>query len=361
MPASTRILVLGGGAQGRVIAADLARALPGSLIDVADVRDPRLPPASNLRWIEANLGDLESAARLIAAHDLAVGALPSRFGFGVMRVAIEVGRPLVDVSFSSENPLTLDAAARAAGVAILPDCGLAPGLSHLIAGEGAARRGTPDEISILVGGVAEDPARPYGYVVTWSLDDLLEEYVRPARIVRGGEPVTVPVFSGYERIQIDGVGEMESFYSDGLRTLIETLPGVPEMAEKTLRWPGHVEAVRPLLGAGRMVEELRERCTTDPPRDLVVLLVRLRWEGGVEQTMLVDRYDPATGMTAMSRTTALTTSVVAQMVAAGAAPEAGVRPLEVVARNARANEFIRQGLAKRGLRLERREWNGEGD
>src|SRR5580765_5149507 len=221
-----KILVLGGGAQGRVIAADLARALEGAQVSVADVRRPSLPALPNLAWLEADLSDATAIARLMSTHDLAVGALPSRLGFGVMRAAIDARRPLVDVSFTPENPLELDSAARRAGVTLLPDCGLAPGLSHLIVGHYAAERGTPDEAEILVGGVARDPARPYGYVVSWSLDDLLEEYTRPARIVRDGASVTVPVFSGYERLAIDGVGELEAFYSDGLRTLIETLPDV---------------------------------------------------------------------------------------------------------------------------------------
>ena len=349
------VLVLGGGAQGRVIAADLARSLPASTVTVADLREPPLPALPNLRWVEADLGAPATVTRLLAAHDLGVGALPSRLGFGVMRAAIEARRPLVDVSFCAENPLKLDREARAAGIAILPDCGLAPGISNLIAGEAFARRGAPDELVIMVGGVAQDASRPYGYVVTWSIDDLHEEYVRPARIVSGGRPTTVPVFSGYERVVVDGVGEMEAFYSDGLRTLIDTLPGVREMGEKTLRWPGHAEAVRPLVAAGRLVEELRARCTEDPARDLVVMRVRSRWNGRHETTTLVDRYHAPSGITAMSRTTALTTSAVAQLVASGFAVEPGVKPLERVATDPRAYQFIRGALEKRDVKLERSE------
>ena len=134
----------------------------------------------------------------------------------------------------------------------------------------AAERGTPREVTIRVGGVAGDPSAPYGYVVTWSVEDLLEEYLRPARIVRDGTPCERPPSSEPDRVVIEGVGEMESFLSDGLRTLLETLPGVRDMAERTLRWPGHAAAVAPLVASGRFVEEIRSRCTTSPPRDLVV-------------------------------------------------------------------------------------------
>jgi saccharopine dehydrogenase-like NADP-dependent oxidoreductase len=344
------ILVLGGGQQGRVIAADLARSLPRSRVTVADVREPRLAPHSNLRWLAADCADPEVPVRLMAQHDLVVGALPSRFGFGVMRAAIEARRPLVDVSFCAENPLSLAAEAREAGVAIVPDCGLAPGLSHLCCGH-AASRGALEELVIYVGGVAQDASRPFGYVVTWSLDDLLEEYVRPARFVREGAPRTLPVFSEVERLEVEGAGMMEAFLSDGLRTLIETMPGVPAMSEKTLRWPGHVDAVRPLVEEGRFLETFRAECTVEEPRDMVAMVVRARWRDRAARMSLVDRYDVATRQTAMSRTTALTTSVTAQLLARGGAREPGVHPLEHVARDADAHRFIVDELARRGVVL----------
>lgn len=349
------IVVLGGGQQGRVIAADLARALPEARVDVADVREPRLPAAGNLRWVEADGSDPGALARLVSGYDLAVGALPSRFGFGAMRAAIEAKRPLVDVSFSAESPLALDAEARAAGVAIVPDCGVAPGLSHLAAGH-AATQGAIAELIMDVGGVAQDASRPYGYVVTWSLDDLLEEYRRPARFVRDGQPVTIPVLSVVERVQVDGVGEMEAFPSDGLRTALETFAGVPNMCERTLRWPGHVELVKPLVESGRFVAEFRDRCVVDEPRDLLALVVRVRWQDGRRERMtLVDRWDDATKQTAMARTTALTTAVTAQLLARGGAREPGVHPLEHVGRDEAAYRFIVEQLAARGVRMHWRE------
>ena len=347
-----KILVLGGGTQGRVIARDLARSLRDAHERVADLTQPTLPTLPNLEWIEADLADTATITRLLHDHDLGVGALPSRLGFGAMKAAIEAKRDLVDVSFCAENPLTLETAARAAGITIAPDCGLAPGLSHLMVGHQAARHGTPEEVLIMVGGVAEDATRPFGYVISWSLDDLLEEYVRPARIIRAGTPTEVPAFSGLERVKIDGVGEMEAFYSDGLRTLIETLPGVREMGEKTLRWPGHAEAVMPLIASGRLLDELRRHCLPNPPRDMVVLDVRLRWGDTRREVSMVDRYDAKTGMTAMSRTTAFTTSVVAQLAARGGIKEKGIQPLERIARDEKAYGFILAEMESRGVRFQ---------
>jgi len=345
-----KILVLGGGQQGRVLAADLARALPAAAITVADVRDPALPAAPNLRWLEADLSSPQTIARLLHDYDLGVGALPSRFGYGAMQAAIDAKRPLVDVSFSAEDPLTLDTAAARAGIAIVPDCGLAPGLSHLLVGDATGRHGTPVELEILVGGVAQDRLRPYGYVVTWSIEDLLEEYTRPARWVRDGEHVTEPVLDRIEAYDVPGVGAMEAFVSDGLRTLLSTASGVRTMAEKTLRWPGHVAAIRPLLAAGTLIETFRRECVVDPPADLVALVVEARWKSGrTMKSVMTDRYDPATGLTAMARTTAFTTAVTAQLAAEGGIRGAGVLPLERVGLDADAARFILGEMAARGV------------
>jgi saccharopine dehydrogenase-like NADP-dependent oxidoreductase len=130
------------------------------------------------------------------------------------------------------------------------------------------------------------------------------------------------------------------------------------MAEKTLRWPGHVEAVKPLVAAGKLLEEFHARCEFAPPEDHVVLLVRVRRGDRVEEAQLVDRYDPATGLTAMARTTALTTSAVAQWVASGAPIARGVRPLERVAAEPGAYDAIRASLERRGVRLSWRETAG---
>ncbi len=346
-----KILVLGGGQQGRVIAVDLAQTLSNAHIEVADLRDPSLPQRGNLRWIEADLADATALARRMSEYDLSVGALPSHLGFSAMQAAIDAKRPLVDVSFCAEDPLSLDADAKRAGITILPDCGLAPGLTHLCAGH-ASMDGLPSEITIYVGGVAQDRDRPYGYVVTWSLEDLLEEYVRPARVVRDGKALKLPAFDHLERVHVPGVGEMESFLSDGLRTIIDTMPGVRTMSERTLRWPGHVEQVRPLVESGEFLAEFRRECMVKPALDLVAMMTVVKRGLNVQRATLVDRYDPDSGLTAMSRTTALTTSAVAQWVAGGGGGAPGVRPLELIGSDVRAYAAITGALERHGVRIQ---------
>ena len=347
------ILVLGGGKQGRVLAEDLARSLPRARITVGDVQEPAFserPP--NLRWLEVDLSVPEGVARLLHGHDMGVCALPSRFGYATMQAAIDAKRPLVDVSSSAEDSLTLDTAAARAGIAIVPNCGLAPGLSHLLVGDAMARHGVPVEIEILVGGVAQDKDRPYGYVVTWSIEGLVESYTRPARWVRDGEFVSEPVLDRVEPVDVPGVGRMESFVSDGLRTLLTTASSVRTMAEKTLRWPGHVAAIRPLLADGTFLDTFKRECVVDPPEDLVALVVRTQWKNGREHRhVMTDRYDPKTGLTAMARTTAFTTAVTARLAAEGGIRDKGVLPLERVARAPEATKFILDEMGKRGVKF----------
>jgi saccharopine dehydrogenase-like NADP-dependent oxidoreductase len=346
-----KILVLGGGAQGRVIAADLARSMPDATIRVGDSRAPDLEDLPNLKWLQVDLGTARDIARAAYGFDLTVGALPARLGFQAINSAVMTSTPMVDVSFSAEDPSVFDAQARACGTTVIPDCGLAPGLSNLVVGRAIAERGNPEELTIYVGGVSQDRDQPYGYVVSWALSDLLEEYTRPARIIRDGEPITVPVFSGLERIQVDGVGEMEAFYSDGLRSLLRSFPDIRNMGEKTLRWPGHAEAVQPLVASGTFIEEFEKHCVVEDPRDVVAMVVRMRWGDGDLEATLVDRYDPASGLTAMARTTACTTAVVAQLVASGAYDRPGVVPLELVGEDKKAYQFILLEMKKRGVEV----------
>jgi len=165
------------------------------------------------------------------------------------------------------------------------------------------------------------------------------------------EPLAVPATSA-ELLATFDAGASAALAE--LRKLDDTGASAPwsfRMGEKTLRWPGHAEAVKPLVADGSFTRTIRERCTADPPADLVVLLVRFAWNGRCERVTLVDRYDPATRLTAMSRTTALTTSVGAQLLAAGLKPAPGVQPLENVGRDERAFAFFRERLAARGVCL----------
>jgi len=218
---------------------------------------------------------------------------------------------------------------------------LAPGISNLVAGRAAAAA-PRQNIDIRVGGISEDPARPFGIIVTWSVADLVDEYIRPTRYVEKGEVVTVSALTGVEQIHVDGVGDLEAFFTDGLRTLLE-LDGVTNMTEKTMRWPGHLDQIAPYLVNGTLGDEIRRSCRDG--RDLVVMVI------DVDDTRVSLVARATDSMSAMARTTALTTAAFARWVAKGKLKGVGVIPPEKIGADPEAFRFILEDLAKQGIHL----------
>lgn len=192
---------------------------------------------------------------LLKNCDLVSGALPSELGFHAMKEAIDAGVDMVDTSFMQENPLVLDELARKNEVSVVPDCGVAPGLSHILVDHHLSMLKTAEGIHIMMGGLPQSPKPPLGYVVTWSVRDLIEEYTLPARIIRGKSIISVDPLSESDLVDVPGLGKLESFYSDGLRTLLHTVPDVESMDERTLRYPDHVDKIRVLRDCGMFNKE----------------------------------------------------------------------------------------------------------
>jgi len=372
-----RVLVLGCGLMGSAIARDLVER--GGMEVTIAARDE-----GKLREYVAQLGserasavgvdarDEKALVELMRGSDVVVGALPGRLGFGAMRAAIEAGTDMVDISFMPQNPLELDDLAKAAEVTIIPDCGVAPGLSNMLVGYGASRLDRVKEVHIKVGGLPQNPTPPLGYRITWSVEDLLEEYTRRARIVQDGEVKEVEALSGLEMVDLPGIGRLECFYTDGLRTLLHTIEA-DVMDEKTLRYPGHAEEIKTLVDCGLLsAEPVRVDDTTLEPKrflaallspflelgeekDLTVMKIDVVGENNGEEVQhtfqLIDRYDEARGITSMARTTGYTASVVAQMVARGEIEGRGVVPPERLGMEQKLFKPIVRGLSERGIRV----------
>ncbi len=372
-----RAAVVGLGRVGWAAALDLYDRLTGRDLLLIDSSEERLREVTRqLKGVETRVvdaSDVSSLARALRDVDVVVGALPGRFGRNSWLAAIEAGVDLVDISYSPDDPLTVSLQAAEAGVTIVPDAGVAPGLSNMLAGRAYARlEGRVSELTIYVGAVPERPDNPLGYTVTWSPEDLIEEYTRPARVIRRGRLESLPALSEVERIEIEGVGEMEAFLTDGLRTMLKTLRGVENMEEKTLRWPGHAEKVillrelgfldnRPVRIGSQEVEpakltaELFKEKLGGQCRDLVVLLARARGSSAEGMTTLeyrvIDRYDDSMGMTALARTTAFTATAVASLLADGRVPGPGVVPPEALGMDPDLMTSVAEWLAWRGIAI----------
>ncbi len=379
MPEKTLVTVLGAGRVGATIAGDLARdeGFRVRAVDADEVALARLEGAGRaaVEGIVADLADPEAVDRAVADADLVVGAVPGFLGFRTLERVAEAGRDVVDISFFAEDPFDLDALARERGVTAVVDAGLAPGLTNLVAGRLLEEWDAVETFHCRVGGLPADRSAPFEYRAPFSPVDVLEEYVRPARIRRDGRDVTRPPLSEVEPVEVPGVGTLEAFLTDGLRTLLRTTD-VPTMTEKTLRYPGHAAAMRSLREAGFFSRdpvdldgasvaplELTARLLTEAWRmeedteDLVVLEIdaegTLDGEPVRRSYRLLDRYDPGTGTTAMARTTGYTCTAFVRLVARGLFRRPGIHPPEIPGRDAACFDFVLGELAARGLEITR--------
>ena len=367
------VAVLGGGRVGGVIARDLASG--GEFeVTVADVSDGALARLADVPGVTTTRADLASAAeirRVVGGSDLAVGAVPGHMGFATLRAVIEAGKDVVDISFFPEDALALDELARRHGVRAVVDFGVAPGCSNLILGRMEREFGELERFVCYVGGLPAVRTWPWEYKAPFSPSDVLEEYTRPARYVAAGRVVTMPALSEPELVEFPGVGTLEAFNTDGLRSLLVTVK-VPYMIEKTMRYPGHIEKIRVLRESGFFdtapvdVAGVRVR-----PLDVTSRLLFPSWqfapgeedltamrvivEGSKDGRRLrrsfemVDRFDRATGTTSMARTTGYTCTAGVRLLAGRLWERAGVSPPEYVGREARCYQFVMADLAKRNV------------
>jgi saccharopine dehydrogenase-like NADP-dependent oxidoreductase len=369
-----RVIVLGAGRVGGAIVRDLAGEFE---VTVADVSADALGAFDGVEGVTVRQADLASDAAvcdLVAGHDLVVGAVPGPMGFDTVRRVIEAGVDLVDISFFEQDAAELHELAERHDVMAIVDCGIAPGCSNLVLGHALATWERVDRFACYVGGLPTVRRWPYEYRAVFSPIDVIAEYTRPARLVEGGEEVVREALSEVEPLHFEGVGTLEAFNTDGLRSLLEC--PVPDMKEKTLRYPGHAERMRMLRETGFFGEDeievagvrLRPIDVTakllfpawqlEPgEEDLTVMRIEVegRREGPliVERWDLLDRFDRDTGTTSMARTTGYTCTAAVRLVADGRFRKAGVHPPEVVGGEPGCLEFMLERLAERGVAFQR--------
>ncbi|MEN6559694.1 MAG: saccharopine dehydrogenase C-terminal domain-containing protein [Acidobacteriota bacterium] len=363
------VVVLGAGMVGRVIALDLASDFNVTAVDVSPGNLAKLGGTA----VATRQADLSSPAAIrsaVAAADLVVGAVPGSMGFATLRETIAAGKNAVDISFFPEDALALDEAARAAGVTAVVDCGVAPGMDNLILGYHAARM-TVRRFACYVGGLPFRREFPFEYKAPFSPADVIEEYTRPARYVENGHVVVRPALSDVEHLDFPEIGTLEAFNSDGLRSLLTTM-AVPNMIEKTLRYPGHVEHIRALRDSGFFgTGEIDVRGSKVRPLDVTSAILFKHWHlhedddeftimriiveglaGGRPRRVqcdLFDRRDRKTGFSSMARTTGFPAAAAARLALAGRLGRKGVLPPELLGADEGAFRAVMADLAARGV------------
>ena len=368
-----RVVILGGGMIGSAMAMDISRRGQAE-VTVADLRADvreRIESLYGVKTVAADLSRPEAITELVAPYDLVLGALPSVLGYQTLEAVIAAGKDYCDISFMPENALELDARARERGVCAVVDCGVAPGVSNIMAGFAAARLAPFESLEIYVGGLPRVRRWPFDYKAGFAPFDVIEEYTRPARIVEHGRVVVREALSEPERMDFPGVGTLEAFNTDGLRSLVHTLD-VPFMKEKTLRYPGHIELMRAFRELGLFSKEpLAVGEATVRPLDVTAALLFPKWtfdDGEADLTVLrvvacgleegrptrydwdlLDRYDPETGLRSMSRTTAFPAAIMAGLMLEGAFRRPGVHAPESVGREPGLLDRVLTELGARGV------------
>jgi len=368
-----RAIVLGSGLVGNLIVKDLA-INSGFQVTVADIDENKLNKLTEevgVKGIKADLSDSEVIKKIVTDQDIVIGAMPGFLGFNMLRSVIERGKNVVDISFMAEDPLSLDELAKKNGVTAVVDMGVAPGMSHMIVGYVDSLLDESENATILVGGLPVVREWPYEYKIAWSPKDVLEEYIRPARLVEGGKIIEKPALSDLELVDLPKIGTLEAFNTDGLRSLIHTVK-IPDMKEKTLRYPGYAEKMRMLRETGFFSDtEIEVSGAKIKPLDFTAKLLFPKWElkdDEEELTVmrvvvqgkkgekrlqytydLLDYYDKTTKATSMSRATGFPCAIMACLIAQGEFSRIGVCPPEYIGKEHSVFRKVLKELGKRNI------------
>ncbi len=375
------VLVFGCGLMGRAIALDLVEANEVETVTVGDAAIEKLKAletetkAEKLSTQKIDVSNRTKLANFMKRFDVVTNALPHSFSVATDRAAIKSGVSIVDLSFDDEH-MQLDAAAKKAGVTVIPGCGVAPGLTNILTGYAYGQLDKTESVEMMCGGLTPKPSSPLLWKFVFTLEGAWGLYLKRPRIVRNGQIVEVEPRSGLERISFqEPFNNLEAFYTDGLASLLYTMRDkIPNMVEKTIRWPGNLERVGVLAECGLLSDEpVKVDGMKITPRHFNSLVMTRLLELGDEKDVtlirveaigekndrkvklrcdMIDYYDEKRKVTSMGRTTGYPCSIAALMIGRGHITTPGVVPPEVAFRGKQFEEFEAE-IKKRDITFER--------
>ena len=364
-----KITVLGGGMVGSAIASDLAKKYDVTICDLSEERLKEISESLQIKTLVKDLSDNNQVKDAVKNSDIVVGAVPGFMGFETLKTVIESGKNIVDISFFDEDPFELDELAKRNNVTAIVDCGVAPGLSNIILGYYNSQMKV-NSFECYVGGLPLERKWPYEYKAPFSPVDVIEEYTRPARIMVNGKVEIKEALSDPELIETEA-GTLEAFNTDGLRSLLKTM-NIPDMKEKTLRYPGHIELMRVFRESGFFSKEKIEvngklirpidvsskllfplwKLKKDE-KEFTYLKVIINGDEKIEYTML-DKFDDKTKTSSMSRTTGYTCTAAVNLVIDGDYNQKGISPPEYIGKNKNCFGKILNYLKERNIQIDKR-------
>ncbi len=371
---SKKIIVFGAGIVGKAIAIDLSKNYFVTSADIDEKSLNYLSERYNIDTINVNLVEREVVKNLVRDYDLVVSAVPGFMGYKILKYVIEAGKNIVDISFMPEDYMKLNKLAVEKEVAAITDCGVAPGMPNLIAGFYNEIMDI-ENFEYYVGGLPKIKKYPFNYKAPFSPVDVIEEYTRPARFIEKGNLLIKPAMSDPELIFFENVGTLEAFYTDGLRSLLQNLDHIPNIKEKTLRYPGHIELIKALKAAGFFGHDpviINNTCIKpidftgklliknwelrpDEP-EFTVMRVIIEGKQNNKRKMIIydlyDEYDKTEKLPSMARTTGFTATAHAGMILNGIFTGKGIFPLELIGRNEKCFKYILDYQKKRNINYE---------
>ncbi len=377
-----KLLSVGCGYIGSVLAEEMVHSLDFEKLVICDSAKKKIEETAErlgekIFPLQIDISDFPSLLEVIDEADIVIGLSPGKLGFNVMRACVRKKKNLVDLSFLAEDPFFFHKAAFEGDTIIVPDCGVAPGLSNILIGKAASELDEVEDALTYVGGLPQKPIPPLNYKVTWCVEDLLEEYTRKAKIVRNGRTVEVDALEGLEEIEFEGLGKFEAFFTDGVRTLHHTIKA-NNMWEKTLRYQGHAEKIKLIRELGLLKREpiasigispwefmrkfWEENLSFFEEKDLVLL--RIKVDGRKDATKIlhtyeiIDYFDEKRNITAMGRTTAYTAFAIIKLMIENRIDKKGVIPPETLGMDKELFGEIKQILEEKNIRIKEKTEKG---
>jgi len=370
-----KLLSVGCGYIGSVLAEELVHSLDFDKLIICDSTKDKIVKTAK-KWgerifpLQVDISNYSNLLEIIGKVDLVIGLSPGRLGYNVMKACVEKKKDLIDLSFMAEDPFLFQKAALEGGVTIIPDCGVAPGLSNLLIGKSASQLDEVEGVSIYVGGLPQNPIPPLNYKVTWCVEDLFEEYTRSAKIIRNGKTVEVDALEGLEEIEFAEHGKFEAFFTDGVRTLHHTIKA-KNMWEKTLRYLGHAEKIKLIKKLGLlkkasiksinmspwefMVRFWEENFSFFEEKDFVLMRIKVSGRKGSAKYLhtyeVIDYFDEQRNQTAMGRSTAYTAFAVIKLMIENRIDAKGVLPPEILGMDKNLFEDIDQTLKGKDIEI----------
>jgi lysine 6-dehydrogenase len=369
----SKVMVIGGGMVGSAMAIDMSKKHEITVADNSrDALDKVKKRSDKIDTVQLDVRDTNAFQNLLKDRDLVISAVPGFLGYKTLKTIIESKTDVVDISFFPEDALSLASLANENDVTAIVDCGVAPGMGNIILGYHNEKMKVTD-FECLVGGLPKIKKWPFQYKAPFSPTDVIEEYTRPARYVQNGQEIVREPLSDCRLVEFERIGTLESFNSDGLRSVIQTMSHIPNMKEKTLRYPGHAEYISVLKHSGFFKEDSIEiNGQQISPMDFTAKILFKEWKLGEHEEEftvmritiqgensdgkkvkivynLYDELDNKTNTSSMARTTGYTATAAANMVLDGLFSEKGVFPPELFGKEEACFNYILSYLKERNI------------